>query len=197
MRLIILLLWGALCTLQAIVLDEANILKPEVEERLTQMSAELEARTGVKAHLLTHLNPDNLTLSNLAGEYFEQRDEFAVLVLVPKKAGEKAGKVDLFLSSPDLCDKSEVLSPLPNTGSILPILVANKAEDIYNAAMLNGFADICERIAANKGSALTSQLGNENRTTLNIVRYFVYGFLLFGVILFAYKSLKAKQKSKI
>ena len=88
----------------------------------------------------------------------------------------------------DLVDKDEVLSPRPNTGSILPVLVANKAEDIYNAALLNGYADICERIAASKGIALENAIGSSNRNTLNVLRYFIYGSILLVLGVFVYKK---------
>lgn len=197
MRLVILLLWGALCALQAVILDEAQLLNQEVKDKLTTMSAELEAKTGIKAHLITHPNTNNLPVGSIPANYLQMHDlegEYAVLVLVPPKAGEKTGKVDLFLSNPELCDKEEILSPLPNTGSILPILTANKAEDVYNAALLNGFADVCERIAAGKNAVLTTAIGNQNRSTINFVRYFIYGFLVLAILIFAYKSMRAKIK---
>ena len=114
-------------------------------------------------------------------------------MLVPKKIDEKTGKVDIILSNPNLLDKDAVLSPMPNTGTILPLL-ASKRDDIYNAALLNGFADIAERIALSKGVELQSAIGSSNKTTLTWIRYPLYGFLLFAIIVFVTKSLRKKSR---
>lgn len=196
MRFFLLLFWGALCALNALVFDDAKLLNYEVKTKTEELSAELEARTGVKAFLITSNNEKNSKLIDIVKEYvdFEKDKPYAALILVPKKAGDKSGKVDIFLSDPNLCDKDEILSPYPNTGSILPILVANKAEDIYNAALLNGFADMCERIAAKNNTALASEIGSDNKIVINSLRYFVYGFLVLAIIIFYVKQYKKSKK---
>lgn len=193
MRYLILIFWGALCALNSLVIDEAKLLNPNVLAKLENMSSELKEKTNVNAHLLTSTNPDNLPLKELANTKFELSGEYAILVLVPKKIDEKTGKVDIILSNPDLLDKDTVLSPMPNTGTILPLL-ASRRDDIYNAALLNGFADIAERIAASKGVELQSAIGSSNKTTLTWIRYPLYGFLLFAIIVFVVKSLRKKSR---
>lgn len=173
--------------LSANVIDEAKLLNPNVLAKINQLGSELESKTGVRVDLLTHENKDELNLHELVKPYLSKAP-YALLVLVPPKAGQKSGKVDIFLSESNLVDKDEVLSPRPNTGSILPVLVANKAEDIYNAALLNGYADICERIAASKGIALENAIGSSNRNTLNVLRYFIYGSILLVLGVFVYKK---------
>ena len=159
-----------------------------------KLGKELESKTGIKVVLLTSQNKNNLSLNELVKSHLP-RAPYVLLVLVPAKAGQKSGKVDLFLSDASLVDKDEILSPRPNTGSILPILVANKAEDIYNAALLNGYADICERIATSKNITLENAIGSSNRTTLNILRYLIYGSILLVVGLLAYKKYFKKREN--
>lgn len=193
MRYFIAIFVGALCALNAFIIDEAKLLNPNVLAKLDEMSSELKEKTNVNAHLLTSTNPNNLSLKELASANLELGGEYAVLVLVPKKLDEKTGKVDIILSDPALLDKDAVLSPMPNTGTILPLL-ASKRDDIYNAALLNGFADIAERIAASKGVELASAIGSSNKTTLTWIRYPLYGFLLFAIIVFVLKSLRKKSR---
>ena len=193
MRYFIAIFVGALCALNALIIDEAKLLNPNVLSKLETMSSELKEKTNINAHLLTSTNPNNLSLKELASTKFELSGEYAILVLVPKKIDEKTGKVDIILSNPDLLDKDAVLSPMPNTGTILPLL-ASKRDDIYNAALLNGFADIAERIALSKGVELQSAIGSSNKTTLTWIRYLLYGFLLFAIIVFVTKSLRKKSR---
>lgn len=182
------------CFLNANVIDDARLLNPNVLDKIGKLGKELESKTGIKVVLLTSQNKNNLSLNELVKPHLP-RAPYVFLVLVPAKAGQKSGKVDLFLSDASLVDKDEILSPRPNTGSILPILVANKAEDIYNAALLNGYADICERIATSKNITLENAIGSSNRTTLNILRYLIYGSILLVVGLLAYKKYFKKREN--
>lgn len=179
--------------LNANVIDNAKLLNPSVLIKINQLGNELENKTGIRVDLLTSQNENNLSLSELAKPYLP-RAPYAFLVLVPAKPGQKSGKVDLFLSDNALVDKDEVLSPRPNTGSILPILVANKAEDIYNAALLNGYADICERIANSKNITLENAIGSQNRNTLNALRYLIYSLVFLALIVLMYKKYIKKAK---
>lgn len=63
-----------------------------------------------------------------------------------------------------------MLSPYPGTGSILPILATNKG-DIYNAAILNGYGDMVDRLAQARGIELQHSIGNANRDTINILEF--------------------------
>ena len=182
------------CFLNANVIDDARLLNPNVLDKIGKLGKELESKTGIKVVLLTSQNKNNLSLNELVKPHLP-RAPYVLLVLVPAKAGQKSGKVDLFLSDASLVDKDEILSPRPNTGSILPILVANKAEDIYNAALLNGYADICERIATSKNITLENAIGSSNRTTLNILRYLIYGSILLVVGLLTYKKYFKKREN--
>ncbi len=91
-----------------------------------------------------------------------------------------------------LIDKEAVLSPYPGTGSILPILATNKG-DIYNAAILNGYADIVDRVAKSLGLQLEHSIGNANRDTINILRILIYGFICFALLYYAQRRIKRKK----
>ena len=61
---------------------------------------------------------------------------------------------------------------------------------IYNAAILNGYADIAEQIASSLNLQLESSVGNSNKTTLNFLRFFIYGLVAFFIIVIFYKKVK-------
>ena len=83
--------------LSANVIDEAKLLNPNVLAKINQLGSELESKTGVRVDLLTHENKDESNLHELVKPYLPNAP-YALLVLVPPKAGQKSGKVDIFLS---------------------------------------------------------------------------------------------------
>ncbi len=158
------------------VLDEAGIFNDEVKALATAISDELYAKSGVRINLVSQTSLREPGLSGVT------------LAFVPTTTGEHAqhGKVKIF-AAPELLalfDADAVMSPYPHKGTILPILANPKATDIYNAAALNGFADIAERIAKTKGVELQTSIGSANRQTLNAVRFGAYGFLAGVVLIF-------------
>ena len=64
----------------------------------------------------------------------------------------------------------------------MPILSSKNGQDIYNAAMLNGYADLAERIADSKGVKLQNAIGNQNKFTLDVLRAIVYGSLAVAIV---------------
>ncbi|WP_063999331.1 hypothetical protein [Campylobacter iguaniorum] len=178
-------------TLNATVIDNANILSVPVKDKLDTIGLELQTKTGIKFDLITFAKLDGQKLEFLIEPYIKDLS-YVVLALVPKELGAKSGKVDIFGSNDalKLFDKEAVLSPYPESGSIIPILVSKKETDIYNAAMLNGYADVADRIASSKGVKLESSIGNSNRDTINILRYLIYGSIILVIVVFMIRKFK-------
>lgn len=177
--------------LHSLVIDDAALLNLQVTQRLNSIGSELESKTGVNLSLLTIENKANSPLKTLAAPYIQKLNSpYVLLVLSPKNSPKESGKVDIIASDYTMFDKDEVLSPLPEVGTIIPILVSNKGKDIYNAALLNGYGDIADKIAQSKGVSLESSIGNSNKTTLNLLRYVIYGSILFALVFMIIKKRK-------
>lgn len=176
--------------LNGIVIDNAGIISDNVKTKLNQIGSELKEKTGVTLDLITTKDSD---LRSATKEHESNlKKPYILLVISPKTEDKKSGKVDI-LASDDayaLFDKEAVLSPYPEVGTILPILVSNKGEDIYNAAMLNGYADISDMVAKSKNVILVNSIGNSNKTTLNLLRYFVYGSIFLVIVIFLVRKFK-------
>lgn len=137
----------------------------------------------------------NQSLKNAVEPYLESlKKPYIVLVLVPKSTNGESGKVDIFASKDAylLFDKESILSPYPEKGTIIPILVSQNKGDIYGAAMLNGYADIADQVADKKGVKLETSIGNSNRIVINILRYIVYASIIFAIIIFIRRKIKSK-----
>lgn len=178
----------------ALVFDNAFLLNDEVKNKITLIGNELFEKTKVRVDLLTVENKDNTSLRELSKEHISKlQAPYVVLVLSPKKLNQDSGKVDIFLSHEDLLDKESVLSSHPQTGSIIPILVGKKAKDIYNAALLNGYADIADRIADKHEVVLENSIGNSNKIALNVIRYPLYATIILVILFIVYRSYFGKK----
>lgn len=170
----------------AIVLNE-NVLNEQVSQKINAIGKELHERTGIFVGIATSNSSD---FESLKAKAKELKDPFVLLVL-----SQSSHKVDILASKESLAffDKKRVLSPYSGEGSILPILTSPKGKDIYNAALLNGYADITDQIAAYFHIKLQSSIGNANKDTLNILRIGIYGFLCFALLFYFQRKIRRKR----
>lgn len=166
-----------------IVFINQNILSDKVEAKISTIGEELLEKTGIYVGLGVF---ENLSGNSLNEKFKELnlKPPYAFLMLAKSEQ-----KLEIFADKETLklFDKEQILSPYPARGSILPILTSKNGKDVYNASMLNGYADIAEQIAKSKGIELKSAIGSSNKITLDILRFAVYGsvILVIGVIMFA------------
>lgn len=169
----------------SIVFNE-NILSQKVENEIALIGEELYEKTGI---FLGVALGDKTKFEDLVQKQNALPKSYVLLVL-----SKASHKVDIVGSKGALAliNKEEVLSPYSGVGSILPILATNKG-DIYNAAVLNGYADIAERLAKARGVSLKHSIGNANRDTLNILRILIYGFICFALLYYAQRRMKRRR----
>lgn len=170
--------------LDFVVFNE-NILSSKVQNELNLIGQELYDKTGI---FLAVAVGDKTSFETLVKMQENLPKPYVLLAL-----SKDSHKVDI-LGNEALAffDKKAVLSPYPNTGTILPILASNKG-DIYNAAILNGYADIADRIAKYFNIRLEHSIGNANRDTINILRILVYGFICFALLYYVQRKMKRKR----
>ena len=165
------------------VINNDEILSQKVSVKLNEIGSELYAKSGI--NLAVGIYKDG----ELEALFKEQNlsSPYAFLLLIKDKK-----KVEIFADSntSKLFNKEQILSVNPESGTIIPILVSKNGKDVYNAAILNGYADIAEQIASSLNLQLESSVGNSNKTTLNFLRFFIYGLVAFFVIVVFYKKVK-------
>lgn len=165
------------------VINNDEILSQKVSVKLNEIGSELYAKSGI--NLVVGVYKDG----ELEALFKEQNLSlpYAFLLLIKDKK-----KVEIFTdaNTSKLFNKEQILSVNPESGTIIPILVSKNGKDIYNAAILNGYADIAEQIASNLNFQLESSVGNSNKTTLNFLRFFIYGLVAFFIIVVFYKKVK-------
>ncbi len=168
------------------VLYNENVLSSKVVEEINLISKELYQKTDIYTGVVIG---DKTGFGTLIQKADNLPKSYILLVL-----SKNSHKVDIIGSKGalNLIDKEAILSPYSGTGSILPILATNKG-DIYNAAILNGYADIADRVAEARGVKLEHSIGNANRDTINILRILIYGFICFALLYYAQRRMKRKK----
>ena len=194
---------GALCVLfffcvnlQAnFVLQNDNILQPELVAQLEGMGSELYQKTGVNLSVAVVESLQDKSLSDKANEFRANlKSPYIFLIFTNKEH-----KIQIYNTenTQDLFDKERILSPMPNRGSIIPILVNHKRDanmtGVINAAILNGYADIADQVAKSQGIELETSIGDTNRIFVNTIRYIFYGTLVFALFMYFYSRKKKKQ----
>ena len=172
-----------------IVLVNQNILSPAVSEKIAVLGEELASKSGVFAGVAVYESVDGKTLKEAAAQ-LNLIPPYALLMLAKTEH-----KVEIFADHQTLklFDKEKILSPYPSSGSILPILASKNGKDIFNAAVLNGYADLAEQIAASKGVSLQNAVGNQNRLTLDAFRIFIYGSIALVICAAIFRKFRRKN----
>ncbi len=159
-----------------------------VNQELDKIGKELQEKTGIGLYavVLKEL-PEGMSIVDYEKVIMQELAEPAVVLML----SENDKQIDILARPIELYeafDKSQILSPFPNSGTILPILTmkAKKATtaEKFAAAVQNGYTDIAEQIADAKNVELESIPGNSNKEVFNVLRVFFYGFILYALFLF-------------
>lgn len=171
---------------EAVIYNE-NVLSKKVSEELSLIGTELYDKIGIYVFVAAGAKTP---LEELLQKQNELPKPNVLLAI-----SQSSHKVDIVGSKEALTflDKEAVLSPYPSTGTILPILTSHKGQDVFNAAILNGYADIAERLAKSFNVKLEHSIGNANRDTMNLLRILIYGFICFALLYYAQRRMKRRR----
>lgn len=159
-----------------------------VTQDINKIGKELQEKTGIGVYVVVLKElPEGMHIVDYEKQIMPELKEPAIVLAL----SELDKKIDIFArpkSLYKLIDKEQILSPMPNSGTILPILTmkAKKATtaEKFGAAIQNGYTDIAEQIADSKHVKLVSAPGNANKEVFLVLRIIFYGFLLYALYLF-------------
>lgn len=174
-------------TAKEFVINE-EVIEERAAQKIEEMGQELFQKSGIKVYLIAKKSGNGENIIAYEQNFVKDlTPPYALLTLFLEDQ-----KVDIY-NSPDLnkaFDKESMLSPLPWTGTILPLLTGKKKDVSVSAALLNGYGDIVDQISDSKKITLESSIGSSNKNTLGIFRFFIYGFLLVVAILILRKRMQ-------
>ena len=171
-----------------------NIISPKASAKIESLGQELYLKTGVNVYVAATKSLNKVTIKEYEKSLLSNlKKPFVILALAKDEQ-----KVDIMNSRvlDDKFDKESTLSPFPWSGTIIPLLSVKKANDKYNAALFNGYADIVEQIADSYDVKLEGAIGNTNKSTYQYLQIIIYGFLLiiFGRYIYQYIGRKNDKK---
>ena len=174
-----------------IICNDSLVNKRAIGE-IIKIGTEVKEKTGISMYLCV-----KKTINNQKIKLFEKNLTKKLnkpFILLTMASDEQ--KVDIMTSpqTSKLIDVNSILSPF--SGTIIPILTEKKGKDKYSAAMLNGYADIADRVSGKLGIKLNSSIGNTNRILINILRVIIYGSFLFFTIVYVKRKYFTKYKKQ-
>ena len=173
------------------IIQDNSVINEKVSLKVESLGNELYKKTSIGVYVTLPTSLEKKSINDYAKELAKTLKEPYVLLVLAKD--EK--QVDI-VNSKDLekkFDKAGILSPFPWNGSIIPLLSVKKDNDNYNAAVLNGYADIVEQIAKSQNIVLEGALGDVNRDIYHYLKFGIYGFLLFIIGKYFYRKVRKKS----
>ncbi len=173
-----------------ILCNDNGIVNNRAIGEIAKLGDELRAKSGISVYLCVEKSIKNKKIKDFEKSLIpKMRKPYILLAMAVNNQ-----KVDIQTSAytKKLIDVDSVLSPF--NGTIIPILTTRKNKDKYSAAMLNGYADITDRVAGNLNIKLKSSIGNTNRILVDILRIIVYGSFLYFTVMYIRKKYIMKKK---
>ncbi len=169
-----------------------NVISEKVSKKVESLGSELFSKTGVRVHVSLPASLGKQSIVKYETELAKTLKEPYILLTLAKQEE----KVDIIFSEglEKKFDKDRVLSPFSWSGTILPILATKKENDKYNAAVLNGYADIVEQVAKSQNIVLEGAIGNINRDIYHYLKFGIYGFLLIIFIRYFFNKVRRKNE---
>ena len=188
--LIYLFAFSSLYASSNLIICNDGLINQRAIGEIIKIGTEVKEKTGISLYLCAKKSINNQKIKDFEKRLISKLNK--PFILLTMASNEQ--KVDIITSpqTAKLIDIDEILSPF--TGTIIPILTSKKGVDKYSAAMLNGYADIADRVANKLNIKLNSSVGNTNRILVNILRVIIYGSFLYFVIMYIRKKILYKKR---
>jgi len=190
------------------ILNTSGLLDQRASEKINIIGSEVKSKINVQIYL--DIKGDNGINPELPREQrismMKQKEAELVSSIQQDLNGTKSyviltialdQKYANILYSDDLkniIDKDSILD-----GYVIPLLAAfdkNTLNSKLSAASLNGYAQIADLLAQNKGIKLDSSIGSEGKTASSIWKVFMYTLVVLGIVLYFIIILREKKIKK-
>jgi hypothetical protein len=149
-----------------------ELLKHEVEIKITQISKELLDKCSIKSYVIATNDP--FPRGYKMTDYLEKFEDslskpYIVFIFAPhdKRVGILSSSKEL----ESLYDESNVKDAAIG---VVASYDSNSLEDKYNIAVLQGFSELADQVAKSKGVAMINILPNDTKKTVDILKYIIY-----------------------
>lgn len=183
------------------ILKGSDLMDPRTIEKIDAMGKELFVKTGVNAYIyLSHHYSehsfDDMKRKIAFIKSFEHNltktlDKPYLLITV--SLDDKRINLLASASVEGIVDKDDLLN-----GYIIPLLASeadkNPLKSKVSAALLNGYSELVEEVAASRGESIESAINGNGKLVGTVWRVFIYTLVFFGLIAYSYAVWKDKRK---
>jgi uncharacterized membrane protein YgcG len=175
----------------SVIYTNDGVISQKVSDKLEEMGSELFEKSGISVYVAAPKSLEGQSIQEYEEKVANSLNSPYVLFTLAKSEQQ----VDIIYSESleGKFDKEKTLSPFPWSGTVIPLLSVKKDNDKYNAAILNGYADIVEQIANSYDIKLQSAIGNTNRDILFWVKMGIYVFVLVIILRYAYNLARKRN----
>lgn len=165
-----------------VLINQGNVLNDRVISQINVISSEVYEKTGVFLGVSISDDNDFKNLFDTSKQLVKDYEKYAVIVL------DSSSKRISILNSKNMDDvisKDKLLNFyylkwgfFPTQGAILPLISSPKAQDPYNAGILNGFGEMSFEVAEKFNIILDNAFANTNQNFLNSIRMIFYAVVI-------------------
>ncbi|MCH9740578.1 MAG: hypothetical protein K0U38_07030 [Epsilonproteobacteria bacterium] len=182
------------------LIEGKKLIDPRSVQKIDEIGNELFSKTGVNIYVYAKdfypinefesIKAKHTYIKGLEDDIVAKLDSPYVLLSMAVK--EK--HVNL-LSSSDvspMVDKDDILDNF-----IIPLLASKDKNTPYSkvsAAILNGYAEVADRVAEVKGLKLESSIGSGNTNFTSVWKVFMYFIVITGLLAYTYAVLRARKR---
>ena len=175
-----------------LILCNEGLVNQRAIGEIVKIGTEVKEKTGISLYLCAKKSINNQKIKLFEKNLAKKLNK--PFILLSMASNEQ--KVDIMTSpqTSKLVDVDSILSPF--SGTIIPILTEKKGEDKYSAAMLNGYADIADRVTKKLDIKLNASIGDTNRILIDILRIIIYGSFLYFTIVYIKRKYFTRYKKQ-
>jgi len=184
------------------ILFDDGLMDPRAQDKIFEIGEETKSKLQVNLYIHVYENNgiDLDATRELRKNMMKEKEKLMIEGLEKPYAVLAISIEQLYtniLMSEDLeriIDKDDILD-----GYVIPLLASKDKNTLYaktSAAVLNGYAQMADSIAASQNITLDSSIGSAGKTTSSIWRVFMYTLVVTGLVLYIVIILREKKYKK-
>lgn len=182
------------------IIEQGNLIDPRAAGKLYEIGSEVKSKLGVNIYIYAK---ENYGIE----QDISKKDKFERIKAYEAQIVKDLNKpyvlmtmaidhthVNLLMSDDlkDVINKDDILD-----GFVIPLLASKDKNSLYSktsAAILNGYAEIADRLASKQGIELESSIGSSGRVAGTLWKVFMYFLIFGGIVLYTYAIMRKKRK---
>jgi hypothetical protein len=184
------------------ILSHDGLIDQRAQDKIFEIGSEVKSKLGVNLYVAIREN-NGIDMEKSIVErrkLMKEYDKFVLKGLKPPYAvltlvtDQQYANILMSDDLKDIIDRDDVLD-----GYVIPLLASKDKNKLFaktSAALLNGFAQMGDSIAASKNIKLDSSIGSGGKTASTIWRVFMYTIVIIGILLYALIVLRERKYKK-